>query len=257
LRLLGVVLLGDDDEGESQPGRECAGRPALGRERLDDIGVAGRAIVALDTIRRHVVKLPRIRIRGHEFPVSGSHCAIAFVLPEKRLRPRDCAALERRTQAHALHRLDGLTFVLARVRCAGDIEDRRQHVDDVRRPMLEAIASARRNAPRPTHDQRRGNAAFVGEMLEPAERRTAERGPVHAEIQIRVGSAWRLAVEPPVGTTLGVGTVVRQEQDHRVVEHAAGFQSLDQLSYVRVDGVNHRGVNSHQMIESILRIVGK
>src|SRR6186713_2663179 len=161
----------------------------FGREGLDDIGVAGRAIVALDTIRGHVVELPAIRIRRYELPVSRAHRAIAFVLPEKRLRPGERVALERWAQADALDRLDNLALVLARVCRAGRIQNSRQYVDDVCRLMDQAIASTRGNSPRPTHDQRCSNAAFVSEMLEPAERSTAERGPVHSEIQIRVRSA--------------------------------------------------------------------
>ena len=38
---------------------------------------------------------------------------------------------------------------------------------------------------------------------------------------------------------------------------AAGLQSLDQLADVRFDGLDHRGVNGHQMIEAVFRFLGE
>ena len=70
--------------------------------------------------------------------------------------------------------------------------------------------------------------AFVREVLEPAEGRAAERRPVHAEIQVRVRTARRIAVEAAVRTGLGVGAVVRHEEDERVVERAARLEALHQ-----------------------------
>ena len=89
----------------------------------------------------------------------------------------------------------------------------------------EGVAAVGGDTARPVHDQRRSDTPFVREMLEPAERRTAERRPVHAQIQVRVRSTRAFAVEPPVGTGLRVGAVVREEQDHRVVEGAAGLRA--------------------------------
>ncbi len=43
------------------------------------------------------------------------------------------------------------------------------------------------------------------------------------------GPPGRIAVEAPVRTGLGVRAIVRQEQDHRVVEGIARFEPLDQV----------------------------
>ncbi len=50
-------------------------------------------------------------------------------------------------------------------------------------------------------------------------------------------------------------SIVRQEQDERVVEHASRLQTFDQHADAGIDRLHHRGIDRHQMIEAVLCFV--
>ena len=141
------------------------------------------------------------------------------------------------------------------------VQDRRDHVDDVR--ILGAYLAARADPPRPVHQERVGGAAAVGLPLPPAERRVARPGPpprvvveggwaaefidlgeavlqrfgrVVEELQL-VGGARRAA--------LGAGPVVRNDHDQRVVELPDLLQEVEQTADVMVGVGQETGVHLH------------
>ena len=62
----------------------------------------------------------------------------------------------------------------------------------------------------------------------------------------------RIALPAGPGTALGVAAVVRQEQDERVIEHAALLERRDQPPHRRVHVRHASGVDGHDVIEAVL-----
>ena len=71
------------------------------------------------------------------------------------------------------------------------------------------------------HDQRRGNASLVVEVLIAAQRRVGKRGPRLPLEDDGLRRAGHVAFESAIGAALGVGPVVGEEKDQRVVQHLA------------------------------------
>src|SRR3954451_16313911 len=99
----------------------------------------------------------------------------------------------------------------------------------MRRLMLARSVPTRCYAGGPVDDEWRGNATFVREVLVAPERRVGERGPALAEKDGRLRAARALADEDAARARFGVSAVVRHDEDCRVVEHAALFQTGDQV----------------------------
>ncbi len=119
----------------------------------------------------------------------------------------------------------------------------------------QAAAATRRDARGPVGDERGADPALVREVLVAAEGRVRQRGPIHAQVDVRLRPADRpLAASDARRAALGVAAVVAQEQDQGVVQHPAVLQPVDQRSHRDVDPLDHRRVNRHHLVESLLPV---
>ncbi len=102
---------------------------------------------------------------------------------------RRCAGcVETVGHAGAIQRLLGDTINRPRRRDAGDIQNRRQYVDNV--VILAAHLTPRRNALRPGHDQAVAHTAEVGgDLLHPGKGRGGGEGPANGEAHIGILAA--------------------------------------------------------------------
>ena len=100
-----------------------------------------------------------------------------------------------------------------------------------------ALPAAGGDPSRPVRDQRHCDAPFVREVLEPAERGAAERGPVHAEIQVRVRPSRRITVEAPVGPFSALAPLSDRKRISVLSRAPRASSSFHQPADARVDGL--------------------
>ena len=187
----------------------------------------------------------------HRLPATAADRLVALVLPEDRLPAVDRLAGECGHKARAFAGQDVVPAVFSGVGRAADLDERGHHVDHVAGGRFDPTAAIGRDARRPVGDQRRGDAPLVREVLVAAERRVGERRPPHAEEDPRVRPADWTALGEAQRTAFGVAAVVAQEQDQRVVEHAAVAETGHEAAHARVDALDHRGVDGHDRVEPV------
>ena len=92
----------------------------------------------------------------------------------------------------------------------------------------------------------RADPALVGEVFVATERRVGQRGPVHAQQDVRLRTADGAgAAGHARWAALGVAAVVAEEEDQRVFQQAALLQARDEPAHAVVQAVDHRGVDRH------------
>src|SRR5262245_24137086 len=136
-----------------------------------------RQIVQLAAVLVHVVELPGLILLCHEFPLALPDRAVAFMLPEKRLAPRDWFAVKRREQTDTFGGLNMFAVELRRIFGAAGFETSRHQVDEMSGLRFELSVSRGANPFWPVHNQRGADAALVHPMFILAERCVAHVRP--------------------------------------------------------------------------------
>ena len=209
-------------------------------------------IVRLRAIHAEIVEFPGFVVQRHEFPLAGSHRAIALMLEKERPFGRIVtAAIELGNEVDARQRQR------SPVVGAGGGNGRGQEVDDVGRVMHDA-ARLHPQARRPMHDAGRGDAAFVVEVLVHPPGRVGRVCPAGADavkgarlahlLQFFAGVedvlVARFHVEAE-GVPLKASAVVGGENDERIAEFAGVFEIGDDSAQLLIQPVDHRRVDGH------------
>ena len=117
--------------------------------------------------------------------------------------------------------------------------------------------AARRDALRPVHDQRRGDAAFVRPDLVPAERRVAGAGPARPKAQKRRARAGAAVRSWPSPRTMSVASAPLSDRKKmtRVVQRAHAAELVEHAPDLPIHAVHHRGVDGHlRRLEPLLLV---
>ncbi len=172
-------------------------------------------------------------------------------------RLRRAAQIRHQRAAAHLHHV-AIPPARARMRHAGEVEQGRRDIHRSREGLADRALAFERLAGQERHD---ADAALGGVRLVEPRRRRRRLRPARAVPDIGIGPP---DILQPVVVVLGdefhqLGTehrhrldqralraVVRQEQDHRIVEIAACLQVRHEAADVPVDALHHRGIDFHR-----------
>ena len=103
------------------------------------------------------------------------------------------------------------------------------------------------DTPWPVHDEWRGDAPFVRPSLVTAERCVGQRRPTWADAEKRrPGPAQGIGLMSVTAHHhLGAGTIIRKEQQQRVVEVAHGLELADDPADFLIHPIHHGRVDRH------------
>ena len=237
----------------------------------DAVGVAGREVVQFGAVFVHVVQLPCHVVLGDELPLADTHGTVAFVLPEYGLLAGPLPASHYGQEAFAFDWGNLSAIELGGVCRARGVDAGGGDVGNVHRAVIDA---ALLDAVGPVDDEGRGYAAFLYPALEQAEGRVADIRPgeivahegvvgaraqsgdvagcggpaVHGGRRVYAGNGYVVILLEQ----LGAATVVRQEQEERVVVLAKLAQPVHDTAYALINAVNLRGVHRHSQVFPVL-----
>jgi hypothetical protein len=209
-------------------------------------------------IDRKVVQLPLATAHAHELVRVPPHRGMTDVLPEER------ALGDRGFGVPAQFRDEAVTSEGGGSRGSGRLGDRREDIDDVLRRVDDLACGDA--AGRPRDDQGGRDTAFVHPLLVEPEGRVREVRPgapvaregvlgarfdvariadAHGTRVARFGRGDVRREEPSDGELLGLGAVVGEEQDQRVVAHPEGVELVEDLAHATVQCHDLGGVHLH------------
>ena len=109
-----------------------------------------------------------------------------------------------------------------------------------------------RDADGPMRDQRCSDTAFVAVLFIKSERRVAGVGPRTPKVHVGLLVAGRATTKLTEQAAFVRGTIVTQEEQQRVVQRAALFQSGDQRADRLIQPVHDGGVQRHPVVKIVL-----
>ncbi len=128
---------------------------------------------------------------------------------------------------------------------SGQFQNRGDQIDEMARRLSQRAVVG--DALRPMGDEWSGNAPFMHPGLVTAERRVRQRGPTWADTEKRsTGSAQGIGMMSVAAHhDLCAGTIVRKEQNQRVVEVTHGLELVDDPADFLIHPIHHGRMDRH------------
>ena len=210
------------------------------------VRMLGGQINRFRPILTEVVEFPSAVYAGcHDLPIPLSKGSVALMLPPEGF-PLQIGVLSKGSDEAEPRRLRHFRgMILFWPVSSGQFQNRGDQINEMARRLSQRAPLA--DTPWPVHDEWRGDAPFVHPGLVTAERCVGQRRPTRADAEKRrPGSAQGIGLMSVAAHHhLCAGTIVRKEQNQRVLEVAHGLELLDDSADFLIHPIHHGCVDRH------------
>ena len=206
----------------------------------------GGQIDGFRPIWTEVVKFPCAVCAGcHDFPVTLPKGSVALMLPPEGFSLQIGVLSKGSDEAEPRRLRHFRGTVLFWPVPSGQFQNRGDQIDEMARRLSQRAVVG--DALRPMSDEWSSNAPFMHPGLVTAERRVGQRGPTWADAEKRsTGSAQGIGMMSVAAHHhLCAGTIVRKEQNQRVLEVAHGLELADDPADFLIHPIHHGRVDRH------------
>ena len=206
----------------------------------------GGQIDGFSPIRTKVVEFPSAVYAGcHDLPFTLSKGSVALMVPPEGFSLQIGILIKAPDEAETRRLRHFRGMVLFWPVPSGQFQNRGDQIDEMARRLSQRAVVG--DALRPMGDEWSGNAPFMHPGLVTAERRVRQRGPTWADAEKRsTGSAQGVGMMSVAAHHhLCAGTIVRKEQNQRVLEVAHGLELADDPADFLIHSIHHGRMDRH------------